>query len=185
YADNGDLAPLPEDPGVDPDAAAGNTWFERGVPATGFTLRLVGSDGNAVDVVQPAAKTADGALEMSAINHEVQEGARLFAWSGPASVQVVSGEAVDLARGPNGDVPVVLTLRVDALPAGGKASLGAGCGEGCSAQVEIGQALADLPRGEWTRLAVPLKCLRLHGADTGRLEVPFQLQADAGAKIAL
>ena len=185
YADNGDLAPLPEDPGVDPDTGAGNTWFERGVPASGFTLRLVGADGGAVDVVQPAASTTDGSLEMSAINHEVQEGARLFAWSGPATVQVLSGEPLDLTRETNGDVPVVLTLRVDALPDNGKASLGAGCGEGCGSQVEIGEALANLPRGEWTRLAVPLKCLRLFGADTGRLDVPFQLQADAGAKIAL
>ena len=185
YADNGDLAPLPEDPGVDPDVGAGNTWFERGVPAAGFTLHLLGTDGGEADVVQPAASTPDGALEMSAINHEVQEGARLFAWSGPATVQVASGEPLDLTRETNGDVPVVLTLRVDALPDDGKATLGAGCGEGCSGQVDIGEALAQLPRGEWTRLAVPLKCLRLHGADTGRLDVPFRLQAGAGAKIAL
>ena len=185
YADNGDLAPLPEDPGVDPDAASANTWFERGVPATGYTLRLVGADGNAVDVTQPAAATGDGSLQMTAINHEVQEGARLFAWSGPAEVRVVSSEPLDLTRETNGDVPVVLHLRVDALPDGGKASLGAACGEGCGSEVEIGDALAGLPRGEWIRLAVPLKCLRLYGADTGRLDVPFQLRSEAGAKIAL
>src|SRR5690606_18670850 len=170
YADNGDLAALPEDPGLDPDAASGNTWFVRGVPATGFTLRLVGGDGAAMDVAQPAATTGDGSLEMSAINHEVQEGARLFAWSGPATVQVLSGESLDVTRETNGDVPVVLTLRVDALPASGNASLLASCGEGCSGEIEIGQALATLPRGEWTRLAVPLKCLRLRGADVSRLD---------------
>ncbi|HLT44368.1 MAG TPA: putative glycoside hydrolase, partial [Luteimonas sp.] len=134
---------------------------------------------------QPAATTGDGSLEMSAINHEVQEGARLFAWSGPATVQVLSGESLDVTRETNGDVPVVLTLRVDALPASGNASLLASCGEGCSGEIEIGQALATLPRGEWTRLAVPLKCLRLRGADVSRLDVPFQLRADAGATIAL
>ena len=185
YADNGDLAALPEDPGIDPEAAGGNTWFVRGVPATGFTLRLVGADGAAMDVVQPAATTGDGSLEMTAINHEVQEGARLFAWSGPATVQVLSGEPLDVTRETNGDVPVVLTLRVDALPTSGNASLLASCGEGCSGEIEIGQALATLPRGEWTRLAVPLKCLRLRGADVSRLDVPFQLRADAGAAIAL
>lgn len=155
------------------------------MPATGYTLRLVGADGNAVDVTQPAAATGDGSLQMTAINHEVQEGARLFAWSGPAEVRVVSSEPLDLTRETNGDVPVVLHLRVDALPDGGKASLGAACGEGCGSEVEIGDALAGLPRGEWIRLAVPLKCLRLYGADTGRLDVPFQLRSDAGAKIAL
>ena len=29
--------------GIDADATSGNTWFERGVPTTGFTLRLVGA----------------------------------------------------------------------------------------------------------------------------------------------
>src|SRR5690606_31850870 len=90
YADNGDLAALPEDPGIDADAASGSTWFERGVPTTGLTLRLVGADGTAMDVVHPAAKTADGSLEMTAVNTEVQEGARLFAWSGTAIVQLLS-----------------------------------------------------------------------------------------------
>ena len=185
YADKGDLAALPEDPGIDPNAFAGNTWFDRGVPTTGFTLRLVGGDGNAMDVVHPAAKTADGTLEMSAINTEVQEGGRLFSWSGPGTVQVLSNEALDLSRETNGDVLVVATVRVDAPPSDGKATLLAGCGEGCSGRMEIGDALARLPRGEWTRLGVPLKCLRLHGADTGKLDVPFALQAGAGAKLAL
>ncbi|TYT26824.1 glycoside hydrolase family 3 protein [Luteimonas viscosa] len=185
YADDGDLAALPEDAGIDADATSGNTWFERGVPTTGFTLRLVGADGNAMDVVHPAAKTGDGSLEMSAINHEVQEGARLFAWTGKATVQLLSNEPLDLTRETNGDVPVVTTLRVDAPPTDGKATLSAGCGEGCRGEVEIGEALANLPRGEWTRVAVPLKCLRLHGADTGKLAVPFELTTGAGSRIAL
>lgn len=185
YADNGDLAALPEDPGIDADAASGNVWFERGVPTTGLTLRLVGADGTAMDVVHPAAKTADGSLEMTAVNTDVQEGARLFAWTGAGTVQLLSNAPLDLTRETNGDVPVVLSLRVDAMPSDGKAALLAACGEGCSGTVELGDALAALPVGQWTRLAVPLKCLRAQGADTGRLDVPVQLRAGAGAKIAL
>src|SRR5690606_22983859 len=139
----------------------------------------------AMDVVHPAAKTADGSLEMTAVNTEVQEGARLFAWSGTAIVQLLSNEPLDLSRETNGDVPVVLALRVDALPGDGNVALLAGCGEGCSGEVQIGEALAKLPRGEWTRLAVPLKCLRQQGVDTGRLDVPFSLRAGAGARLAL
>ena len=185
YADNGDLAPLPEDPGIDPAADGGNTWFVRGAPTTGLTLRLVGADGAAMDVVHPAAKTADGALEMSAINTDVQEGARLFQWTGAGVVQLLSYQPIDLARETNGDVPVVLELRVDALPATAAASLSAACGEGCSGEVAIGEALAALPRGEWTRLAVPLKCLRAAGADTSRLVLPFALRGSAGTTLAL
>ena len=80
---------------------------------------------------------------------------------------------------------VVATLRVDALPADGKATFIATCGEGCSAELPIGEALAKLPKGEWTRLGVQLKCLRAAGADTSKLDMPFALRAGAGAKIAL
>ena len=185
YADKGDLAALPEEPGIDPDAGSANTWFVRGAPTTGLTLRLVGADGVAMDVVHPAAKTADGSLEMSAINTEVQEGARLFNWTGAGAVQLLSYQPLDLSRETNGDVPVVLELRVDALPATPDATLSAGCGEGCAGEAAIGEALAKLPRGEWTRLGVPLKCLRAGGADTARLVLPFALRAAAGTTLAL
>ena len=185
YAVKGDLAPLPEEPGIDPEADGGNTWFVRGAPTTGLTLRLVGADGGAMDVVHPAAKTSDGSLQMSAVNTDVQEGARLFDWSGPGAVQLLSYQPIDLSRETNGDVPVVLQLRVDALPASPDATLSAACGEGCTGEVAIGEALAKLPRGEWTRLGVPLKCLRAGGADTGRLVLPFALRAAAGTKLAL
>lgn len=179
------LAALSEDPGIDPDAARTNTWFEHGVATTGLTLRLVGGDGNAMDIVHPAAKTTDGTLEMTAINHERQEGARLFAWAGDATVQLRANAPIDLARETNGDVYVVATLRVDALPAGGKVAAIAACGAGCGGEVAIGDALAQVPKGEWTRLGIQLKCLRVAGADTARLDMPFALRAQAGTRIAL
>lgn len=185
YADDGDLAPLPEESGIDAGATRANAWFDRGVPATGLTLRMAGADGVAMDVVHPAAATADGALEMTAVNHEVQEGARLFAWSNDASVQLRANIPLDLVRETNGDVAVVATVRVDALPSDGRAWLAAGCGEGCGGEVPIGEALAKLPRGEWVRLGVPLKCLQAAGADTGKLDMPFALRAGAGARVAL
>lgn len=186
YADDGDLAELSEDPGIDPAAVRTNTWFEHGVATTGLMLRLVGADGNGMNVVHPVATTGDGSLEMTAINHERQEGARLFDWNADgATVELRSNTVVDLGRETNGDVFVVATLRVDALADDGRASVFATCGEGCRGEVAIGEALASLPKGEWTRLAVQLKCLRAAGADTAKLDTPFALSAGAGAKIAL
>ena len=185
YADDGALAALSEDPGIDPDAARTNTWFDRGVATTGLTLRLVGADGNAMDIVHPNATTADGALAMTAINTDIQEGARAFAWKGDGTVELRSNAPIDLVRETNGDVFVVATVRVDALPTDGKADLIASCGEGCRAALPIGEALSALPRGQWTRLGVQLKCLRVAGGDTGKLDMPFALRTGAGARIAL
>ena len=176
---------MSEDPGIDPDAARTNLWFDNGVATTGSTLRLVGADGKAMDIVHPMATTTDGSLAMTAINTTIQEGARRFVFKGEGVVEVRSNTPVDLGRETNGDVFLVATVRVDALPAGAKAAIGAGCGATCKGEVQIGDALAKLPKGEWTRLGVQLKCLRLAGADTGKLDMPFFLRGSNGVQLAL
>lgn len=185
YADHGDLPTLSEDPGIDPDTARTNTWFDRGTATTGFTLRLIDADGDAMDVVHPNAVTSDGSVAMTAINTEVQDGARQFVFQGDGAVELRSNTPLDLARETNGDVFVVATLRVDALPTGAKASLGVGCGKGCKGEVPIGDTLAQLPKGAWTRLGVQLKCLRVAGADTSKLDMPFFLRGSKGLRLAL
>ena len=185
YADKGELAELSEDPGIDPDAARTNLWFDNGVATTGSTLRLVGADGKAMDIVHPHATTTDGSLSMTAINTTIQEGARQFVFKGDGVVEVRSNTPVDLGRETNGDMFVVATVRVDALPAGATAAIGAGCGAGCEGEVKIGDTLAKLPKGEWTRLGVQLKCLRVAGADTGKLDMPLFVRGSNGVQLAL
>ena len=80
---------------------------------------------------------------------------------------------------------VVATVRVDALPPGATAAIGAGCGAGCKGEVPIGETLAKLPKGEWTRLGVQLKCLRVAGADTGKLDMPLFVRGSNGVQLAL
>jgi beta-glucosidase len=185
YADRGDLAPLPEDPGIDPNDARSNLWFDRGVGTTGLTLQLVGANGVAMDVIHPAAVTGDGSLSMGAINTTIQEGARQFDFKGPAQVLLRANAPLDLVRETNGDVFVIATLRVDALPASGKAAFSVACGDNCRAELPVGDALAGLPRGQWTRLGIQLRCLRVAGADTGKLSVPFALRGSAGLRLSL
>lgn len=185
YGDRGDLAALSENPGIDPNDARSNLWFDRGVGSTGLTLQLVGADGVAMDVIHPNAATADGSLAMDAINTTIQEGARRFDFKGASEVLLRANAPLDLVRETNGDVFVVTTLRVDALPAGGKAAFRVDCGNGCRGEVQIGDALAALPRGQWTRLGIQLRCLRVAGADTGKLSVPFALRGSAGLRLSL
>ena len=185
YGDRGELATLSEAPGIDPNATASNLWFDRGVSSTGLTLQLVGADGVAMDVIHPQARTGDGSLEMRAINTTIQEGARQFDFNGAAQVLLRANAPLDLVRETNGDVFVVSTLRVDALPAGAQVSFAAVCGDGCRGELPIAAALAGLPRGQWTRLAVQLRCLRVAGADTGKLVQPFVLRGSAGVQLSL
>ena len=185
YKDNGNLRRLSEVPGIDPDAARTSTWFDRGVAATGLTLRLTGADGEAMDIVHPNASTADGSVAMTAVNTEVQEGGRQFVFTGRGRLDLRANMPLDLTRETNGDVLAVATVRVDALRAGAVVTYLASCGEGCGSELPLQDALAALPRGQWARLGIPLKCLRGAGADTAKLSTPFALRGDAGVTLSL
>jgi beta-glucosidase len=77
---------------------------------------------------------------------------------------------------------LVTTLRVDAVSPQG-ASLGVACGSNCGARIQIGPQLAALPRGQWLRVGIPLKCFRDAGADMSRLDRPFAWTSGPGESI--
>ena len=185
YADNGDLKALSEEPGIDPTKTRTSTWFDRGAASTGLTLRLTGSNGEPVDIVHPNAATPDGSITMTAINTDVQEGARQFDFSGQGLVELRSNTPLDLLRETNGDVLVIATLRVDALPAKASVSYVAASGKASRGEVPIATALARATPGEWTRMGVPLRCLAKAGVEMKGLDVPMGLRASKGVKLSL
>ncbi|MCF7752063.1 exo 1,3/1,4-beta-D-glucan glucohydrolase [Bacillus subtilis subsp. subtilis] len=185
YADNGNLAALSEEPGIDPGMSRTRSWFERGVATTGLTLRLTGADGHASDIVHPNAATGDGSITVAAINTDVQEGGRQFTFAGAGTLELRSNTPFDLERETNGDVLVVVELRVDALPAGAKVSYIAGSGKAAPVEIGLDAALAPLTPGQWSRVAVPLKCLAAAGVDTASIDVPFGLRAGKGVRLSL
>lgn len=185
YADKGDLQLLSEEPGIDPTASRTSTWFDRGVAATGLTLRLTGADGEAMDIVHPNATTADGSVAMTAINTEVQEGGRQFNFAGNGLIELRANAPLDLDRETNGDVFVIATLRVDTLPAGARVSYLARSGKTTRGEVSISKALTAAKVGEWTRVGVPLRCVRGAGVDMKQVDIPMALQAGKGVRLSL
>jgi beta-glucosidase len=185
YADAGDLAALPEESGIDGETAAANVFFAHGVASQGLRLRLIGADGAIADVLHPQAQTADGTLALTSINHVRQEGARRLVWTGTGTAELFSTAPLDLGRETNGDVQIVATLRIDALPTDGEVTLVAHSGGQARAELPIDAWLATLPRGEWIRVGVMLKCLRTAGADTAKLEVPFAIRGSAGLDLSI
>ncbi|XQA78697.1 glycoside hydrolase family 3 protein [Xanthomonas sacchari] len=181
YADNGNLARLPEVSGLTGNEAAAGVFFARGAAGPGMALRLEGANGQGVTVTR-VPESLDGALlKVTGVDHLAQEDGRRLAWSGgrEALVALQSHTPLDLQRESNGDLMLVTTLRVDAAPQG-EAWLAVGCGSGCAARVAIGPTLATLPVGQWKRVGVPLKCLAAAGADLSKLDRPWALTT-AGA----
>ena len=185
YADDGNLDVLPEDAGVSADDGQAAGYFARGVPGPGLRLVVTGADGRGADVLHPRVATPDGTLSLAAIDYQTQEGARLLTWTGDATAELLSHSPFDISRETNGDSLLLVTLRVDAVPAGGDITLSAGCGDGCTAALPVREWLTSLPRTEWVTAGIPLKCLAVAGLDTTRVSTPFALRAPAGLTLGL
>jgi beta-glucosidase len=185
YADDGDLPALSEEPGINLDHALSGVYFARGKPAKGFSLLLTDTAGDGEPVTAMPASSPQGNLHMTAVDYHVQEDARRLAWTTPqAQVVLAATTAQDLSRQTNGDMQLVVNVRVDRLTSG-NASMGVGCGAHCHAEIPVQSALASLQPGHWTRLGVPLKCLQKQGADMRHVERPFELRAPAGSTISI
>lgn len=181
YADNGDLAALPEASGVTGNEGATGVFFARGDAGPGMALRLEDAAGQGLSVTRVPDALPDDRLKITGVDHLAQEDGRRLAWSGKgeAVAALQSHTALDLQRESNGDLMLLTTLRVDAAPQG-EAWLSVGCGAGCSARVAIGASLAALPKGQWKRVGVPLKCLAKAGAKLDAIDRPWSVvTADA------
>ncbi|MEN5152911.1 exo 1,3/1,4-beta-D-glucan glucohydrolase [Stenotrophomonas muris] len=181
YADNGDLAALPEASGVTGNEGATGVFFARGDAGPGMALRLEQAAGQGLTVTRVPDALPDDRLKITGVDHLAQEDGRRLAWSGKgeAVAALQSHTALDLQRESNGDLMLLTTLRVDAAPEG-EAWLSVGCGVGCSARIAIGPSLAALPQGQWKRVGVPLKCLAKAGAKLDAIDRPWSVvTADA------
>ena len=176
YADNGDLAALPEASGVTGNEGATGVFFARGDAGPGMALRLEQAAGQGLTVTRVPDALPDDRLKITGVDHLAQEDGRRLAWSGKgeAVAALQSHTALDLQRESNGDLMLLTTLRVDAAPKG-EAWLSVGCSAGCSARVAIGPALAALPQGQWKRVGVPLKCLAKAGATLDAIDRPWSV----------
>lgn len=176
YADNGDLAALPEVSGVTGNEGATGVYFARGDAGPGMALRLEDAAGQGLTVTRVPDASPDDRLKITGVDHLAQEDGRRLAWSGKgeAVAALQSHTALDLQRESNGDLMLLTTLRVDAAPQG-EAWLSVGCGASCSARVAIGPALAALPQGQWKRVGVPLKCLARAGARMDAIDRPWSV----------
>ena len=179
YADKGDLAPLPEESGVKPGQTEVGTFYARGTLADGLRLQLSNAAGQKVDVTSLPAKLPDDSLVVTGVDHQAQEDGRRLAWSGKqaATASLLTDKPMTLMRETNGEVMIVLTARMEETPAG-DVTVGVSCGAGCKAvNLPARDALAKLPKGEWTTFGIPLKCMAVAGADMRKLDSVLVLQS--------
>jgi beta-glucosidase len=167
---------------LDAAAMAGDSrlWFSAGAAAARWSLLVEGAGTDAqTRVTTVPADALGGRVRVTAENFKVQEGARRFTIAnGPASIQLRNFEAVNIDRETNGDVMVLVTMRVWDAP--DSARIGA---IGPNTQ---GYSAVDLPvSADYVRYGLPLKCLRSKGADVTNLTQPFVIETTGKADYAI
>jgi beta-glucosidase len=185
YADKIETAPLPEDPGIAPELMSTGSFFDKGVAVAPWSLRVVnGNDGTRITTTP--AEAIGGRVKITAVDDQVQEGARrfVFAGDGPAAIEISGEGAADLSREANGDVMLLVRLRRDA-DAPKDVTLGVACGAGCGATLPFADTLGGIAAGKWTTVGVPLKCFAKAGADVGKVNHPLAIESSGKLDLSL
>jgi beta-glucosidase len=150
YKDRQELPALSEDSGVTGADAPGGTVF-GGAEASAWKM------------------ASSGDVKLTRFDRQRQEDSLKLVWAGAATgtLGFDSSPGEDFSRETNADMLLVFTIKVDAAPEGATA-VTAVCGAGCRGSVALQADLAALPRGQWQRFGVPLKCFTRAGADMNK-----------------
>ena len=176
----GDWRPLDEDAGV--AMSSRTVWFDQGVPTASWSLEVGDGEGPTTRVTTVPTAAADGAVEVSATDHGVQEGARRFAVAGGrASVALVTQSPVDLDEAGRDDA-LTFSMRLDEAPA---APLELGVSDGSDTATVTLEAVSGPEAGEWRTYAVPVACFAESGVELSRVTSPFRLGVAGPATVSL
>ncbi len=152
YADSGNLPPLPEAPGADIESSQAGIFFQRGKISPPWLLSYSDERIGTQPLSSVPSTVADGRIRVSRVDLEAQEDSLRLQWLTPSpdggmtGVQLDSREAFDFGREANGDILLILTVRVGAQPTA-PVDLAMACGSTCRGSVRFDPLLKNVPAG--------------------------------------
>lgn len=186
YADSGEVAALSEAPGADIDSSQSGIFFAAGTLSPPWLLSYSDERGGTQPISTVPSTVANGRLRVSRVDGSAQEDSIRLQWTGGglAGVRFDSRQAFDFSREANGDVMLVLTLRVTQSPTA-RVDVAMECGPGCAGNVRIDSILEQSPAGAWRRVAVPLKCFETAGTNMRQVQTALALRTAGALDIAI
>jgi beta-glucosidase len=174
YSDTVDLVDLSEDRGgVIPDLS--RTVYFKGGPVAPWQLFVGDSHFWAVKAVGGNGSTWDrDNLVVKAVDRDLQEDARAVRWAGYdlAVLYLEAAQEVDLTAEAAECMMLAFDVMLEEAPS---ASVFAAirCGEGCEGRIDITEALARSPVGEWRTMRLGLGEFADAGSDLSHVTTPF------------
>lgn len=184
YAAPGSVPKLDEARPAGLASSFSGTVFGKGRVPEGWSFTLVEPGQSKVRLLGVTATTATRRLSAAAVDRRRQEDSRALVWTGPAEVRVEADRPIDLTRESNGELSLVVDVRLDRASAT-TARLGMVANDGKAVTVPIGAALAAAKPGTWQQVIVPLQCFATRGIDMAHVTAPFVLAADGALGLSI
>jgi len=175
-----DWTPLPEVAGA--SAGDSRTFLAAGAPSSSWSLSIVDQSkpGSQTRLTTFPAEALDGRARVTAEDAAVQEGARRFRIAGgEAAVTLGTFEPIDISRETNGDVLLLVTLKMTDAPDRAGVAMRSGADTTAIASVQIPEST------EFVRYGIALKCLRDKGIDMSKVSMPFVFTTSGTTDFAL
>ncbi|HEV7715373.1 MAG TPA: glycoside hydrolase family 3 N-terminal domain-containing protein, partial [Steroidobacteraceae bacterium] len=145
YTDHGNLAALSEAPGAALVAESAGVLFGSGKVSSPWRLSYTDEKGGVQPISTVPSTVANGHVRIARVDREAQEDSLHLQWMGTglAGVELDSRDAFDFTRETNGDVALIVSLRLQKTP-NGQVDLGMACGPECGGAVRVDKALAQV-----------------------------------------
>jgi beta-glucosidase len=153
------------------------SFFDKGMPVQPWSLRVSNSS-DSTRITTTPVDAVGGRVKVTAIDDEVQEGARRFVFSGDgaATIELTSEGSIDMSREANGDVMLLVRLRRDgAVPDDVK--IGMSCGAGCTGSIPFAETLGALPAAKFQTVGIMLKCFQKAGVDVSKVNEALEIHS--------
>lgn len=187
YQDDGNLAALSEESGVDIAENFGGELFARGDAAAGLQVFLGDSSSANFPVSSLAAESLGKAITIKGVDYKAQEDAREITWAGKggAGFSLQSRSPLNASEIASGNAwAMTLEWKIDAAPKN-EVTLKMTCGDQCSASFNIQPLLSSLNAGQWTTTSIPFSCFEGAGFDASRLETALAIETKAAMQLAI
>ncbi|KPF75118.1 1,4-beta-D-glucan glucohydrolase [alpha proteobacterium AAP81b] len=161
---------------------AGGLLFGKGAAPQGWQVAVAEGDGAATPLAGAAGRLASGGLVVAAIDRDAQEDARRLTWTGAAEWRLLPPAPLDLSRETNGEISLVVALRIDRP---GPLSVAMTDAAGRTARIALTATVAAARPGEWFQLAIPLQCFAPQGLAMASVTSPFILAASGAATVSV
>jgi beta-glucosidase len=184
YRDRRDLGTLQEASASTSAATNLSSYFAGGRAAPPWAVSLVPAAGAPTPVSSTGATAEIPGLRLSRVDHLQQEDAMLARWAGGQRAGLtISGTQVDISRQSNGDMSLLMEVRVDEAPTA-PVTLAMSDG-GTPSNVDLTAALRAAQGQGWTSIPVRLSCFAAGGTNMGAVNSPFQISTAGRMTLAI